>query len=106
MEGPIRREQYRIAVPLTIVLESASGNREARISDFSMGGCYVDSISSVRQDECVRFTLALPSGRTLDMSGTVVYIHEGIGFGLQFSDITREQRIALEQVILASGGTV
>ena len=89
-----------------MVLDSVSGNQEVRLSDISLGGCYVDTISSVKPEEVVDFKLNLPQGRTERMSGTVVYVHEGLGFGIQFNDMTREQRTVLEQVILVNGGTI
>ena len=106
MDELVPRQQKRVAVPLTIQLESASGNNEARITDLSLGGCYVDSIFGVQPGRSVNFNLALPSGRSGKMSGTIVYVHEGIGFGLQFNDLTSEQRTMLEQLILVCGGSV
>lgn len=106
MNLEIPRQQKRIAIPLAVELECESGRREARISDLSMGGCYVDSISCVRQDENVRFKLSLPTGLLEEMSGSVVYVHEGIGFGLRFDNLSDEQRILLQQIILVSGGTL
>lgn len=90
-------------MPLTIELESASGNSEARITDLSLGGCYVDSIFGVQAGRKLNFNLALPSGRSGTMSGTIVYVHEGIGFGVQFNDLNSEQRTMLEQLILVCG---
>ena len=106
MDVMVKREQNRVAVPLSVVLGSASGNCEVRLTDLSLGGCYFDSIFHVRPDEVVQFKLYLPQGRSEEMSGTVVYVHEGVGFGVQFNDMTREQRIVLEQVILVNGGTI
>lgn len=103
MEGEIPRRDERIGMPLEIVLESSSGRREARISDLSLGGCYVDSIAGVSQGENVRFKLTLPDRGSVEMSGTVVYVHERIGFGLRFDSLSDEQREALNQVISASG---
>ncbi len=102
----IERAQSRVMVPLSVVLDCASGRREVRLSDLSLGGCYVDSIAGVRPEEIVQFKLSLPHGRTEEMSGTVVYVHEGIGFGVQFNDMSLEQRTVLEQVILVNGGSV
>lgn len=102
----IERAQSRVIIPLSVVLDCASGRREVRLSDISLGGCYVDSIAGVRPEEIVQFKLSLPQGRTEEMSGTVVYVHEGIGFGIQFNDMTGEQRTVLEQVILINGGTI
>ncbi len=106
MEVMIEREHSRVSVPLTVVLDCSSGQREVRISDLSVGGCYVDSIAGVRPDEVVGLKLFLPQSRNVEIVGTVVYVHDGIGFGVQFNDMTREQRTALEQMILLNGGTI
>lgn len=106
MDVEIPRQQKRISIPLTIETATGSGSREARISDLSLGGCYVDSIVSVRLEENFKFTLLLPDGRREEMSGDVVYIHEGIGFGLRFNDLSDDQRMVIQQIILADGGTL
>lgn len=104
MSEIIPRQQKRIAVPLDIELQSSSGKREARLSDLSIGGCYVDSIAIVKENEKVHFSLSLPSGQKEEMSGSVVYIHPGVGFGLRFDNLSDQQRTILQQVILLSGG--
>ena len=101
----MRREKERIQVSMGIVLESASGNREARISDLSMGGCFIDSIATFREGEIVQFKLSLSEEQTEDMSGEVAYVLEGIGFGVQFTGLSEEQHLLLSQIILAHGGT-
>ncbi len=105
MEEEIPRHDDRIGVPMEIVLDSSSGKREARIGDLSLGGCYIDSIAGVTQGENVRFRLTLPDTGSAEMSGTVVYVHERIGFGLRFDEMSDEKREVLRKVILAGGGT-
>jgi hypothetical protein len=99
-----RRQSERISIPLEITLESASGNRECRISDLSMGGCFVDSIASVSSGEALIVILHLPIGRKLRLTGEVVYIYPGFGFGLRFLSLTDSEHDQLEQLILAHGG--
>lgn len=106
MEVMIEREHDRVSVPLSVVLDCSSGKREVRLTDLSTGGCYVDSIAGVRPDEVVGLTLILPHGRMEEIFGTVVYVHEGIGFGIQFNDMSRAQRTVLEQVVLLNGGRI
>jgi CheY-like chemotaxis protein len=98
------RQHERIAVSLEVVLESASGKRDARISDIGMGGCYIDSISHVSIGEKMFFQVHLPTGHWVRLHGEVVYSFADSGFGLRFSDLPQEERILLEQVILARGG--
>jgi len=106
MGAEIPRKTSRVGVPLEIVLECSSGKREARISDLSLGGCYIDSIAGVTKGEVVHFKLSVPQSKAEDMSGTVVYVHEGVGFGLRFDSLSYEQRHILRKFILAGGGTL
>lgn len=100
----IDRKHDRVMAPLSVVLDCSSGKREVRVSDLGVGGCYVDSIAGVQANEVVGIKLVLPQGRSEEIFGTVVYVHDGIGFGVQFNDMTREQRTVLEQLILLNGG--
>jgi hypothetical protein len=99
-----RRQSERINIPLEIVLESASGRRECRISDLSFGGCFVDSIAAVSAGEVLTLMLHLPTRQCLKVQGEVTYLYPGFGFGLRFIDLSKEGEIQLEQVILAHGG--
>jgi hypothetical protein len=100
----IERENERVNLTQSVELDCASGKREVRVTDLSTGGCYVDSISPVNADEIVGLRFMLPHGRSEQIFATVVYVHQGIGFGVQFNDMTREQRTVLEQLILLHGG--
>ncbi len=106
MEVMIDREHNRVTVPMTVVLDCSSGKREVRLTDLSLGGCYVDCIAAVPPDEVVVLKILLPNGSSEEIAGTVVYVHDGIGFGVQFNDMTRDQRTVLEQLVLLNGGTL
>ncbi len=47
------RKEERVPFLMEILLESASGKREARISDIGPEGCYIDSIVTT-QESCLR----------------------------------------------------
>jgi hypothetical protein len=102
----IERENERVFLTQSVILDCSSGRREVRVTDLSTDGCYVDSISSVQPDEVVGLKFVLPHDRSEEISGTVVYVHSGIGFGVQFNDPTRQQRTVLEQLILLNGGKI
>ena len=102
--GDNRRQNERINIPLEIVLESASGKRECRISDLSTGGCFVDSIASVSKGETLTLMLHMPAGNWLKLCGKVMYNYPGVGFGLSFIELSKEEQFLLEQVISAHGG--
>lgn len=98
------RQQERVTYLIEIVLECASGKREARISDLSPGGCYIDSIVAVQEGEPVAFSLNSPTGDTLPFTGEVAYVLDGFGFGVKFTDLTDERKAFLDDIIKAHGG--
>jgi len=106
MEVLVEREKERVSVPMSVVVDCASGMREVRMTDLSMGGCYVDCMAPVRPDETVGLRITFPNGRSENITGRVVYLHEGIGFGICFDDLDLEQRYLLAQVIKEHGGSI
>ncbi len=83
---------------IEIQLESGSGLREARISDISLGGCFVDTIATAQEGEVVKFDVKLED-RTFNMVGEVAYVFPGNGFGVKFTEIPD----GFEQVLAHSG---
>ena len=85
------RQHERVPYLTEIVLEFASGRREARISDLSEGGCFVECLCSVRPGDAVRFDLRVPGASdAVPVEGEVTYVFDGMGFGLKFSRLTDE----------------
>jgi hypothetical protein len=82
------RKHERTDIVREIVLESSAGKRQSRISDMSMGGCYIESITNFRKGEAVTFDLSSTAGEVLRFSGNVAYVLDGFGFGLTFTNLT------------------
>ena len=99
------REHERYPHFIEIVLESASGKREARISDISIGGCFIDSIAGVFVTERISFVVKADDGRIVDFNGEVTYIFPGIGFGVKFIDLSDEASDYLRHAISSQTGT-
>jgi hypothetical protein len=93
------RLHERTSVAIDAVLESSSGLRESRISDLSMGGCYVESMTSFCPGEPVAFDLIDTAGGSVGFTGEVAYVLEGFGFGLRFTNIGPEQLEFLQTAI-------
>ena len=70
-----------------IVFESASGQREARLSEVSLGGCFIDTIVDTPVGEQVSFQV-IGHDPPVRFSGEVIYTFPGIGFGLKFADLS------------------
>ncbi len=82
-----------------IILESASGKREARISDISTSGCYIDTIAAANEGETVSFEIVRPDGNRVKFTGKVAYALEGFGFGVRFTDLSEEKILFLNEII-------
>jgi hypothetical protein len=87
-----RRNQERVPLVLELRWESLSGKHTARISDMSMGGCYVETMGQVTMGEMIRFEVQLPTGRWMPLIGEVVYHLPGMGFGVRFKGLTESQQ--------------
>jgi len=98
------RIQERTPVSLDIVLEGASGRRIARITDLSLGGCFIDSVMPIRLGEIIPFKIKASEGEWLELQGEVVYIFAGLGFGIRFISITEGKQCIIEHIILMNNG--
>lgn len=100
----VPRKQERTNISLDITLEWTSGKREARLSDISLGGCFIDSIMNLPEGEPVAFKLQVAENEWLELQGKVTYTMTGVGFGVRFEPLTDKQKSVLEHLILVSGG--
>jgi hypothetical protein len=91
------REHERATFFAETVLESASGRQPARISDISAGGCYIDTIVEVNVGDAVAFEIPGAGAGPVRFSGTVAYHFAGMGFGVQYSNLTDVQSQFLKQ---------
>ena len=98
------RKEERISYLKEVELEFASGKRSARISDISPGGCYIDTIAQVPVGERLSLHIAASDGESEPFSGKVAYVLEGNGFGVEFVDLSEQQREFLTKILSSSGG--
>lgn len=96
-----RRQENRIPVLMGIQLEGESGRYEARTSDLSNGGCFVETLGKQTEGQAISFKLRLPSGDWLDLQGTVIYVDPNVGFGVRFTNISEDHQRRLEWLIKA-----
>ena len=96
-ENTRRNERYPL--PLEVHWESLSGKHEARISDISLGGCYMESLAQVIVGEEIQFEIQLPTGGRMPLRGKVIYHQPNLGFGVSFIDLSMMARNVLTHVI-------
>ncbi len=96
-----RRKPGRIPAWLEVMWEGITGRHEARTSDITTAGCFVDTIGQVTVGEIVNFKIQLPAEDLLELRGEVIYAYPSIGFGLQFTDMSDADRKRLEWLVKA-----
>lgn len=82
-----------------IEFRSGAGIRNDRISDLSVGGCYIDSIVGVSVGDRIDFDLIHPNGGRLGFQGEVTHHTPGVGFGLKFVEMGKEQELFVERIL-------
>lgn len=96
-----RREEERKSVSLEARWEGGSGHHTARVSDLSLGGCYLDTFGQVAPGEVIGLEIKMPSGEWLSLRGSIAFYHPGLGFSVCFTFLTDEEQYQLTQLINA-----
>ena len=96
---PERRISERVSVSLEAAWDGMSGNYRARISDISPHGCFLETIGQTSVGEIIRFRLLTPTGRWLLIEGEVSYYQPTLGFGLRFTDISKQDQAMIKQLV-------
>jgi hypothetical protein len=88
-----QRRYPRLPVSIDCLVEGASGHASMRVSELSLGGCYVDTRMQFGANSPITIRAQFPSGEIV-FTGRVLYEQPGYGLGVAFdplSDSTREQ---------------
>lgn len=94
-----RREEQRKDISLEVRWEGGAGRHPARVTDLSLGGCYLDTLGGVTVGEIVSLEIKLPSGEWLPLRGSVAFHHPGLGFSVCFTFLTEEEQEQLAELI-------
>jgi hypothetical protein len=94
-----RREEERVPVSLEVYWEGGSGKHPARISDISLGGCYLDTVGTATPGEVIGLIIKMPDGELLRLRGTIAFHHPNLGFSVCFTYLTDEEQYRLSQLI-------
>jgi hypothetical protein len=96
-----RRRHQRVMRPFDGTFSGASGGAtRCRITDISLGGCFIQCLSSPTPGEQTVISVIIGS-HTLSFPGTVVYVDTTIGFAVQFRDIPAEELDELGRLLAA-----
>ena len=95
-----RREHPRRRCSLSVELHPASGENRAwgRVSDISLGGCFVEMPSPFKEGTQVRLALWIQE-RKIWALGKVAASRPGSGIGVQFLEMKDEDRTELQAFV-------
>jgi len=95
-----RREVERVktALPCNWGL-SEDSPRNGNITSLSHTGCFIQTTARASETQIVYVNFWLPSERWFALRGRVTYYLSKVGFGLNFTDLTAEQREMLALLI-------
>jgi uncharacterized protein (TIGR02266 family) len=96
-----QRRAWRSALLLEVTYEGAGVRAERRISDISVTGVYIETISPVPVGSNLKLTFTLPDGSTVNTAGVVVHSQPQTGIGVEFTDLKREDARRIRQFIRA-----
>jgi hypothetical protein len=96
-----RRGAARLVGPFEGSWDGASGRRECRITDLSVGGCFIDTLATQPVGARIRVELTL-RGRAFQLPGEVVYVDRVQGFAVKFLDEDAPERRQFADAITAA----
>ena len=96
-----KRQNPRVPVFLDVRWESAAGKYEARTSDLSLGGCFINSSGEVTVGEMIRFTILLPGDEAIELQGQVRWKKPESGFGVKFENLSNESQEQVAALVKA-----
>jgi c-di-GMP-binding flagellar brake protein YcgR len=83
-----KRRHERAPMLVEILLEGTTSNHQARTTDISEGGCFIDTMGRAAVGEMINFKLLLSDDEWIAVEGEVVYELAGTGFGVRFVNIS------------------
>jgi CheY-like chemotaxis protein len=94
-----------VSVSLDVVWEGSNGKQDARMSEISMEGCFIDcKVGGRALGDQVGFKVHLPAGPWVSLQGELVDEDYPMGFGLRFGELTDGDKRLLAQIVVAHGG--
>jgi len=94
-----------VTVSLDVVWLGASAVHDARMSEISMEGCFIDCRAHGRVlGDTIGFKVRLPSGPWVSLHGELVQEDYPMGFALRFKNLSAGDKRFLAQVVIAHGG--
>jgi hypothetical protein len=79
-------------------VDGLSTDLSTRVSELSLGGCFIDTRTAFGTGGRITITAALPS-REVVFTGTVLYVLSGYGLGVGFDALSERTHEQLEEYL-------
>lgn len=100
-----RYRRYEIHGGATLQVKGNDVRTWAKLTDVSPGGCYVESYAPFPAKTALQMTLEVREVRVA-LEGIVKVVYPGLGMGIEFTEITEEDRQELERLNVNPDGGV
>jgi hypothetical protein len=97
--SPDRRKHQRLGRPFDGTWKGSSGANKCRVSDLSIGGCFVETLATPTAGEETHVTITFGAEHSMTFSGAVIYVEPKMGFAVKFHELTGEGSAELERVL-------
>jgi hypothetical protein len=94
-----KRKHGRLPLVIEALWDGSTGKSQARTTDLSEGGCFVDTTGQVAVGETLNFRLKSPAGKFISVRAEVIYQLPGFGFGVRFTEISDADRKQLHALL-------
>src|SRR5690242_10795399 len=96
-----RRKAWRAELRLDVRYEGEGVRGEARISDISVRGAFIETATPPPVGMIFNLSFTLPDGTLIETEATVAHSHPGSGMGVRFDSLSPEQTNTIRQFIRA-----
>lgn len=93
-----RRKHQRVSKRFDGGWEGSSGGGLCTINDLSVGGCYVQTLSTPSKGDKTTVTVRVGE-HDLTLRGVVVYVDPTMGFAVRFQEVTEAEHDQLRELL-------
>ncbi len=99
MANDDKRKHKRLPLLIEVLWDGGTGKYEARTTDISEGGCFIDTMGQVALGETINFKLCLTGDEWIEVQGEVTHELPRVGFGVRFTKISEADQKRLNALI-------
>lgn len=96
-----QRQAWRSPLRLELSFEGAGMRAETRISDISITGVYIETVSAIPVASNLKLAFTLPNGYVVNTEGIVVHSQPQTGVGVKFVNLDPNDARLIREFIRA-----